>query len=358
MPHKSRWHVDIAQCSLPTFVLKSASEPLDDKKPCFLEAGRPDTHYFTKSTYRLWCQRFALGLLRSGKFEQGDRVLLFSGNDLFYPVVFMGVIMAGGIFTGANPSYVARELAYQLKDSGAKFLLCVGSSMDTAIEAAELTGMPRDNVFVFDNAVYNGNPPTSHQGQKEHRYWGELLATPGDAETFEWEHLRFPEDACHRTLALNYSSGTTGQPKGVEISHANYVSNCQQYVFLGCLRDNYAGRNEQARWLNFLPLYHAMSQTINIVCSLARDVPVYIMEKFDFIQMLQYVEKYRITNLTLVPPIVVALVKHPAVKNYDLSSVETAGSGAAPLGFEVSSEFNSLWPEGQMRLSQAWGMTE
>jgi 4-coumarate--CoA ligase len=211
MPHKSRWQVEIPKCSLPTLVFQSAASPLDDKKPCFLDAARPDTHYFTPSTYRLWCQRFALGLLSSGRFEKGDRLLLFSGNDLFYPVVFMGVIMAGGIFTGANPSYVARELAYQLKDSDAKFLLCADSSMETAFEAAQLVGMPEENVFIFNSAVYDESASSSRPEQGGNRYWGELFAAPKDAKTFEWEDLRWPEDACHRTVALNYSSGTTGR---------------------------------------------------------------------------------------------------------------------------------------------------
>lgn len=127
---------------------------------------------------------------------------------------------------------------------------------------------------------------------------------------------------------------------------------------MASLKEDFEGRNERARWLNFLPLYHAMSQAINITCALLRGVPVYIMPKFDFIQMLEYVQKYRITALTLVPPVVVALAKHPAVKKYDLSSVEAAGCGAAPLGFEVSLEFNRLWPEGQINLTQGWGMTE
>jgi 4-coumarate--CoA ligase len=210
MPHKSRWQVDIPKCSLPTLVFQNGSVPLDDKKACFLDAARPDTHYFTPCTYRLWCQRFALGLLRSGRFEKGDRLLLFSGNDLFYPVVFMGVIMAGGIFTGANPGFVARELAYQLKDSDAKFLLCADSSMETAFEAAQLVGMPKENVFTFSSAVYDDSALSSRQEESGNRYWGELFAAPEDAKTFEWEDLRWPDDACHHTVALNYSSGTTG----------------------------------------------------------------------------------------------------------------------------------------------------
>ncbi len=210
MPHQSRWQVDIPKCSLPTLVLKSPTDPLDDKKPCFLDAARPDTHYLTQSAFRLWCQRFALGLLGSGKFRKGDRVLLFSGNDLFYPVVLMGVIMAGGIFTGANPNYVARELAYQLKDSQAKLLLCADSSLETAIEAAELAGMSEENVFIFNGAVYDSTSVPNRQENKRFRSWVELLATPENAKTFVWDNLRDPEDASQRTITLNYSSGTTG----------------------------------------------------------------------------------------------------------------------------------------------------
>lgn len=210
MPYQSRWRVDIPNCALPTLVFKSPSEALDDKNPCFLDATRPESHYFTPSTFRVWCQRLALGLLRSGKFEKGDRLLLFSGNDLFYPVVFMGVIMAGGIFTGANPSYVARELAYQMKDNEPKLLLCVESSMDTAMEAAKLVGMPKENVFIFNDAVYDGDLSHNLEGQEGFLNWGRLLATPEDAREFAWDESASLQDIPQRTIALNYSSGTTG----------------------------------------------------------------------------------------------------------------------------------------------------
>ena len=152
----------------------------------------------------------ALGLVTSGRFEKGDRLLLFSGNDLFYPVVFMGAIMAGGIFTGANPGYVARELAYQLKDSGARLLLCAESSMETGVEAARMAGMPTENIFVFDGDMSHGTATTAGQSDNGYCSWRKLLANPEDARTYEWEDLRCPEDACQRTMALNYSSGTTG----------------------------------------------------------------------------------------------------------------------------------------------------
>lgn len=352
MPYKSRWTIDIPNCHLASLLLTSPTAPLSQTHKCFLEAARPDTHYFTPHDFRLWSQRFAAGLRKSG-LQPGDRVLLFSGNDLFFPVVFMGVIMAGGIFTAANPTYVARELAYQLQDSEATYLICAGASLDTGIEAAQQAGLSRDRVFVFDNAIYEGRG----EAQRGCRYWGDLVASAEEGRGFAWEELATPELA-DRTLVLNYSSGTTGRPKGVEITHKNYVANMLQYTHLSSLYPDHRERLARARWLCFLPMYHAMAQNIFIAAALHRSTPVYIMPKFDFILMLEYTQKFRITDLILVPPVVVMLAKHPAVKKYDLSSVESVGSGAAPLGREVCSEAEKLWPEGKINVKQAWGMTE
>jgi 4-coumarate--CoA ligase len=133
-----------------------------------------------------------------------------------------------------------------------------------------------------------------------------------------------------------------------------------QYNHLFYLNPDWKEKSERARWLCFLPMYHAMAQNIFIAGALNRGVPVYIMPKFDFIKMLEYTEKYRVTDYIIVPPVVVALAKHPAVKSgkYDLSSVEAIGSGAAPLGREVCEEVEALWPPGQINIKQGWGMTE
>lgn len=352
MPYKSRWTIDIPNAHLASILLDSPTAPLSKTKPCFLEAARPETHYFTPHDFRLWSQRFAAGLRKSG-LQPGDRVLLFSGNDLFYPVVFMGIIMAGGIFTGANPTYVARELAFQLQDSGATYLICASNSLDTGLEAAKQAGLDLDRIFVFDNAIYDG-PGLSQKGC---RHWGELIAPIEEGTDFAWEDLSTPEKA-NTTLVLNYSSGTTGRPKGVEITHKNYVANMLQYNYMASLNPDHAEKLLRARWLCFLPLYHAMAQNIFIAAALRRGTPVYIMPKFDFVKVLEYTQTFRITDFIFVPPVMVMLAKHPAVKKFDLSSVESVGSGAAPLGREVCVEVEKLWPEGKINVKQGWGMTE
>ena len=351
MPLKSRWSIPIPDAALPTVIFKSPTHPLSKTRRSFSDAARPDTHYLTTHDYRLWCQRFAAGLRKSG-LRPGDRVLLFSANNLLFPVAFMGVVMAGCIFTGANPTYTPRELAYQLKDSGASYLLCADGSIDTGLAAADSIGMGRDKVFVYNDAVYDGKV----EGLKGCRHWGELIASEEEGSRFVWDPLGSPAEA-DRTLALNYSSGTTGVPKGVEISHKNYVANLLQFNHSTTLDPDYEARRKDARFLCFLPFYHAMAQNIFIASALMREIPVYIMARFDFVQMLEYIQKFRTSDLIMVPPIAIALTKHPAVKQYDLSSIQSLGSGAAPLGLEVSEELESMFSN-RMNVRQGWGMTE
>lgn len=206
MPIQPRWNVEVPQVSLPTYLFESASKPLNNEKPVLIESRAPDTHYLTYASYRLWCQRFAAGLRANG-FQKGDRVLLFAGNSIYFTVVIVGTMMAGGIFTGANPSYTARELAYQATDSGAKFLITSEASIETATAAARLANLPESSVFVQDDgfATFEGRG----QGIGIIRHWTQLVASEDVGRNFQWDELT-PRDAATTTVILNYSSGTTG----------------------------------------------------------------------------------------------------------------------------------------------------
>lgn len=107
-------------------------------------------------------------------------------------------------------------------------------------------------------------------------------------------------------------------------------------------------------------MYHAMAQTILCTIALTRAVPVYIRSEYDYATMLQDIKAFRITDLTLVPPIVSRMAKDPLVQagRYDLSTVERVKCGGAPLGREIRREFETLWPINEVNVKQAWGMTE
>ncbi|KAJ2994791.1 hypothetical protein NUW58_g1456 [Xylaria curta] len=264
----------------------------------------------------------------------------------------MGVLMAGGIFTGANPTFVARELVYQLKDSDAYILIAADTSMEIAMEAAEAAGLPKDRVYSFDATGLDKQAGRARLGS---RHWTSLLASEADAANFDWVE---PADPKETTCCLNYSSGTTGVPKGVEVSHYSYVANGVQVKFVEDLNPESTEARKASRQLCFLPCYHAYGQTYFASNFPHSGIPVYIMPSFDFEKMLQHIEKYRITQLMAVPPIIVALAKHPSSRKYDLSSIQDISSGAAPLGLEVCDEVAKLWPTGALTVRQGWGMTE
>lgn len=357
MPLKSRFTAPIPNVSLPTYLFTSPSAPLPTSPPIYLDAEHPVTEYISLSAYRLYAQRLASGLRAQG-LQSGERVMLFSGNNVFFPVVIMGVIMSGGIFTGANPSYSSRELAHQLKDADCRFMLTSPVGSEIALQAAEAVGMPRDNIYVFDTAgMFHSGRRVDGSTTHGLLHWTALLSDPQTASTFAWAEFK-TEEQCHEIAALNYSSGTTGLSKGVTISHRNFVSNAIQLIDLEEQDPAEPRKRPSIRLLACLPMYHAMGQCIFVTMAPKRRVPSYVMRKFDFLKFLACVERYRITELTVVPPIAVQLARRPETKHFDLGTVDTIASGAAPLSKEICAQLEALWPKGKLTVKQGWGMTE
>ena len=177
-------------------------------------------------------------------------------------------------------------------------------------------------------------------------------------EADRWQRHRFnPYESKTRTAVLNYSSGTTGLPKGVMVSHQNIIANVAQSIFMRNLEQPCTRREDAPpeRWLGFLPLYHAYGQLWSIVAAAVNQTPCYIMRTFNYSKWLGHIQSHKITHIQTAPPILVMLAKRPETENYDLSSLVNVLCGAAPLSKELQNEVSAKC---DLKVVQTWGQTE
>ncbi|OQU95928.1 AMP-binding enzyme domain-containing protein [Cladophialophora immunda] len=313
MIHKSRFKdIDIPRCNILSYLFPKDTVP--STRPLWVDARVPQ-RCLSPATLLRWVQRFAVGLDRLG-VPMNEAVMVFTPNHIFVPVVYLATAGSRRYFTGANPTYTVDELSFQIKTVKPAVILI-------------------------------------HPGVLETGYAATFLAPEDEAASWTWDDLG--DDATKQIAAINFSSGTTGLPKGVCISHYNLVSNSSQTIHVKlsrrCLEESQRGE----RWLAFLPLYHAFSQlfTINIACRL--QATVYIMREFSFPEFLHYIQQYRITTLQAVPPVMNMLAKRPETAKYDLSSLQNIMVGAAAMPVQLS---NDLMKGLDVSISRGWGMTE
>lgn len=157
---------------------------------------------------------------------------------------------------------------------------------------------------------------------------------------------------------LFYSSGTTDLPKGIEVSHHNIVANIVQISHIQGLSHPDSIYLSPRRALCALPMYHGLGLIYYALIAPKKSLPVFIMERFSLLDFLGNIERFQITDLLLVPPMVVFIGKSQCVRRFNLSSVRCVVAGAAPLGLEATVHFERPWPPGKVKVRQAWGMSE
>nr|WP_221244238.1 AMP-binding protein [Cryobacterium roopkundense] len=268
------------------------------------------------------------GALASRRVAAGTVVGLLSPNSPEFTSVFHGILRAGATVTTLNSLYTAEEIERQLLDSGATWLVTVTALLPAAAAAARALGLDDDHLIVLD-------------GEEGHPSFAQLLAEDAPAPVVR---IR---PATH-VAVLPFSSGTTARPKGVMLSHTNLVANVQQARDL-------IGVVPEDRVLALLPFYHIYGMTVLLNLAFKQRATLVTMAKFDFVDFLRLIQDERCTYVFIAPPIAVAVAKHPLIDSYDLSSVHTILSGAAPLDGALAAAVASRL---DCRVLQGYGMTE
>ncbi|MDX3403973.1 4-coumarate--CoA ligase family protein [Streptomyces sp. ME01-18h] len=272
-------------------------------------------------------RRVATALAETG-VRKGDVLALHSPNTVAFPLAFYAATRAGASVTTVHPLATAEEFAKQLKDSAARWIVTVSPLLSTARRAAELAGGVQE-ILVCDSAP-------------GHRSLVDMLASTAPEPSVAI-------DPAEDVAALPYSSGTTGTPKGVMLTHRQIATNLAQ------LEPSMPSAPGD-RVLAVLPFFHIYGLTALMNAPLRLGATVVVLPRFDLEQFLAAIQNHRITSLYVAPPIVLALAKHPLVADYDLSSLRYIVSAAAPLDARLAAACSQRL--GLPPVGQAYGMTE
>lgn len=315
------------------------------------------SNYITKAEARILLKRvayvlrylFGIGATGAGK----DVVLTVVNGSPFAPVFFYGIVAAGGVYCGASTEAQVGELVRQIQDAQANLLVCSAECQKRVVEAARLCGIPEDRVLILD-------------GKKPHRW--RLIAVGdqsdvlelGEGRILEWSRLTNQQSLEDTMICLLYSSGTTGLPKGVRVSHFGLVAN--NVCTMDVARRYKSQCESEGREFVFNTIAHLPMANIAGI-SLYSTNPFYMggtvwwMEKYDFDSFLEYHRRYRPAYQFTVPPVWLRIAKSDKVTDH-FDALQVAVTGSAPIGYETIKEIRKKLGRGEAHIAQTWGTTE
>ncbi|KAH6819535.1 4-coumarate:CoA ligase 2 [Perilla frutescens var. frutescens] len=301
-------------------------------KPCLINGATDDV--YTYGEVEALSRKAAAGLSRLG-LRHGDTIMILLPNSPEFVFAFLGASYIGAVSTMANPFFTPAEVIKQAKASNAKLIITQACHVGKVRDYSSGNGV---------RVVCVDSPPP--EAAADCLLFSELIS----AEESELPAVDIsPDDV----VALPYSSGTTGLPKGVMLTHKGLVTSVAQQVD-GENPNLYIHSDDVIMCV--LPFFHIYSLNSILLCGLRGGAAILLMQKFDIVPFLELIQRYRVTIGPFVPPIVLAIVKSPVVDKYDLSSVRTVMSGAAPLGKELEEAVRNKFPNA--KLGQGYGMTE
>ncbi|QIW94744.1 hypothetical protein AMS68_000262 [Peltaster fructicola] len=349
--------------SIEQFMLDEAHgrHPLNRSRPAFQCALSGKSYSAEEQKQRVEQLARTLGKELGFKPNEGTEwnkvIAVFSVNTIDYITACWATHKLGGVLTAANAAYNAAELEFQLTHSGAKAMFTCLPLLQTAKQACKKAGIPEERIFILPvpEVLTPGVTKPSLRTIDDLIKAGANLAP---VEPLRWS----AGEGARRTAFLCYSSGTSGLPKGVMISHTNVIANTLQIVsFDGPNRTRMMkelGASEYTEnTLGLLPMSHIYALVVICHASPYRGDGVVVLPKYDFKLLLQSIQDFKISMLYVVPPMIIHITKSRDIcKQYDLSSVKGLFTGAAPLGPETAAELQSQYPAWAVR--QGYGLTE
>ncbi|KAL8729562.1 MAG: hypothetical protein Q9166_004642 [cf. Caloplaca sp. 2 TL-2023] len=311
------------------------NENADPDKPVLVDASNP-SRFLTSDTARTATRKLIAGLRAEG-FEAGECVCVNAFNDIYYPVLMLAIIGAGGRFTGSNPSYTSFELNHHIRVSHAKFLFAEPPMLATTFQSAKDCGIPITRVYTFNTKDRSPVP-----GQKS---WTDLLEH-GEAD---WVTFNDPSQAKSTVSTLAFTSGTTGFPKAAMISHLYAVNQLR-------VLENQKPPYEVSR-LICIPAFHAFAVPLLTGCAIREQQTAYVMRRFELKAYLESIRRFSITEIPMVPTMLVAVLMSPQTKKEDLQSLRSVWVGGSPLRSSTQTDFQALLHPDAL-VTQVWGMTE
>ncbi|EMD96139.1 hypothetical protein COCC4DRAFT_184363 [Bipolaris maydis ATCC 48331] len=303
----------------------------------------------TEETSAALRKHFSIGVNGAGK----DVCSVISTGHYLLPALAYGVIGAGGVFSAASAASTAGELCKQLQGAVSRILVAVEGTRDVAIGAAEAAGWGRNGggrVLVMSEGRDWGLRVVQENGRL-----GENLIDEGDR--LAWKRITDPRGLEDSLTVLIYSSGTTGLPKGVKMSHLNLVA---ETVTTGNLTKSWISKKRpdfEYRTVAHLPVSHIAGIQGYLLNAFYMGGTVYWMPKFDFTQFLECNRRFRITFFFTVPPIFLLIAKSAQVTD-QFQTLELVVSGAAPLGKDLQYAASQKLGGPDCFIDQTWGLSE
>ncbi|KAF7193804.1 putative 4-coumarate--CoA ligase 1 [Pseudocercospora fuligena] len=337
MPTKSSFpDIEIPNVDLWAFIFDRKNRDFSDDQVIYRSCNSDRKYTFNE--VKAAATTFGEGLCNLWDWQRGDVLNIYAPNDIDVGPIIFGVFFAGGIISPANPGYSPDELAFQLTNSGSKAIVTTKAFLPAAQKAAEKAGIPTDRILLLGE---------TKDDTRRFKHWTNIRKTSGALRY----RRRKVKDPSEDLAFLVYSSGTTGLPKGVMLSHSNIVSDLSQIN--GAMGKWYS--SGQDKILGVLPFFHIYGLTGLVHQPLHRGVELVVMPAFDLKLFLETIQKHKITFIYVAPPVIVRLARDETVSNYDLSSVKMITSGAAPLTQELVDTVHRKY---KIKINQAYGLSE